>query len=107
LGLKYTLNPAIQVRKKINSLEEELKNGFEHLEMIYKTSSCNEVVSCKPTKCENCEVLQDKTNYLMKTIARLILGTENLNVILGSQKANFTICNLLILFEKRPLCEKL
>jgi len=51
------------MENKTNSLEEELKsvkNDFEHLEMIYKASSCNVVVSCKPTKCEHCEVLQEK-----------------------------------------------
>jgi len=75
------------LENKINSLGKELQTveiDFEHLEMFYKATSYNEIVSFKPTKCENCELLQDKISYLMKIVARLTLGIENLNVILGS-----------------------
>jgi len=46
-------------------------------------------MSSKPSKCENCEVLQAKVKYLVKTSSKLAMGTTNLNVVLGSQNCVF------------------
>jgi len=55
--------------------------------MIYKAS--NSLDSSQPVNCENCEVLQNKLNYLITTASRLSMGTANLNAILGSQNCVF------------------
>jgi len=94
-------------RNKINSLQEELqyvKIDFEHLKMIYKVASYIEVVSCKPTKFENCKVLKDKIKYLIKIIARLTLGTENINDNSLNEKTTFSVKLALVIslvFRKR------
>jgi len=57
------------LKKRVHSLEEELetvKTDFEHLNMIFQYSNL-EGESNKPAKCENCEVLQAKVKYLVKT----------------------------------------
>jgi len=56
--------------------------------MIFQSSNL-EGESSKPDRCENCEVLQAKEKYLVKTSSKLALGTANLNVILGSQNCMF------------------
>ena len=59
------LNNSLENRVKI--LEEEFNNSktnFENLEMIYQNSSCKCVDS---SFCENCESLQKKVHYLLKT----------------------------------------
>jgi len=79
------------LEKRVNSLEEELENvkiDFDHLNMIYQ-SSYNEGEFSKPAKCENCEVLEAKVKYLVKTSSKLAMGTTNLNVVLGSQNCVF------------------
>jgi len=71
---------------RVKELEDEviqLKTDFDHLEIIYKAFS--NIDSSKPVNYENCEVLQNKVNYLITTASRLSMGTTNLNVILGSQ----------------------
>jgi len=94
---------------KVNSLEEELKtvkSNFEHLKIIYKAYMCNEVESCKSTKCEKCEVLQEKVNYLMKTVTRISLGIANLNVILGFQNYVFNKVIIVLVFRKNRKSSK-
>jgi len=51
--------------------------------MIYQSSN-HECESSQPAKCENCEVLQARAKYLLKTHLKLDMGTANLNVVLGS-----------------------
>jgi len=87
-GLKGLSN---WLEKRDNSLEEEqetVKTNFEHLNMIFQSSN-HEDESSKPAMCENCEVLQAKVKYLMKTSLKLASGTTNLNVILVSQNCVF------------------
>ena len=79
------------LEKRVTSFEEELqivKTDFDYLNMIYQ-SSYNEGESSKPAKCENCEVLEAKVKYLVKTSFKLAKGTTNLNVVLGSQNCVF------------------
>jgi len=62
------------LKKRVSSLEEELQNvkiDFDHLNMIYQ-SSYNKGESSKPAKCENCEVLEAKVKYLVKTLPNLL-----------------------------------
>jgi len=76
---------------RVNSLEEELekvKTDFEHLNMIFRSSNYKGV-SSKPSKCENCEVLQAKVKYLVKTSSNLVMGMTNLDAALGSQNYVF------------------
>jgi len=80
------------LENRVKQLEEELQNmktNFESLDMIYKSSSCNCYENGKVTNCENCEVLQGKVNYLIKTVSKLSMGTANLNALLGSQNCVF------------------
>jgi len=61
------------------ALEEELnnsKNDFKNLEMIYKNSSCNYDYSF----CENCESLQKKVHYLVKTVDKFSKGQQTLKL---------------------------
>jgi len=79
------------LEKGVSSLEEELqivKTDFDHLNMIYQ-SSYNEGESSKSAKCENCEVLEAKVKYLVKSSSKLAKGMANLNVVLGSQNYVF------------------
>jgi len=80
------------LENRVKQLEDELLNlntDFESLEMIYKSSSCNCSENGKVTNCENCEVLQGKVNYLIKTVSKLSMGIANLNALLGSQNCVF------------------
>ena len=75
---------------RVKELEDEvlqLKTDFDHLEIIYKASS--DIDFSKLVNCENCEVLQNKVNYLITTTSKLSMGTTNLNAILGSQNCIF------------------
>jgi len=81
------LNNSLENRVKI--LEEELNNSktdFENLEMIYQSSSCKCVDS---SFCENCESLQKKVHYLLKTMDKFSEGQSNLETVLASQKCVF------------------
>jgi len=81
------LNNSLENRVKI--LEEELNNSktdFENLEMIYQNSSCKCVNS---SFCENCESLQKKVHYLLKTMDKFSKGQSNLKTVLASQKCVF------------------
>jgi len=92
------------LEKRANSLEEELENvktDFEHLDMIYQSSDY-ENESSKPAKCENCEVLEAKVKFLVKTSSKLAMGTTNLNAILGSQNCVFDKAGI----DFKPLFKK-
>jgi len=73
------------LENKVKTLEEELNNskiGFESLEMIYKNSYCK----CDFSFCENCESLEKKVHYLLKTVDKFSKGQSNLEFVLASQK---------------------
>jgi len=58
------------LKNRVKTLEEELansKNDFENLELIYKNSSCK----CNSSFYENCESLEKKVHYLVKTVDKL------------------------------------
>jgi len=81
------LNNSLGNRVKI--LEEEFNNSktnFENLEMIYQNSFCKCVDS---SFCENCESLQKKVHYLLKTMDKFSKGQSNLEKVLASQKCVF------------------
>ena len=55
------------------------------MEMIYKNSSCK----CDSSFCENCESLEKKVHYLLKTVGKFSKGQSNLESVLASQKCVF------------------
>jgi len=61
------------------------KTDFEKLEMLYKNSSCK----CDSIVCENCESLEKKVHYLVKTVDKLSKGKSNFETFLASQKCVF------------------
>jgi len=70
---------------RVKSLEEELsktKEDFENLDLVYKNSCCN----CESKVCENCENLESKIHYLLKTLDKLTTGKSNFEDVLASQK---------------------
>jgi len=76
------------LEKKVKTLEEELENSktdFENLEIVYKNSSCK----CDTLVCENCENLEKKVHYLVKTVDKLSKGQSNLENVLASQNCVF------------------
>jgi len=80
------MNKWLENRVKI--LEEELKNSktdFENLEMLYKNSSCK----CDSLVCENCESLEKKVHYLVKTVDKLSKGIFNFENVFTSQNYVF------------------
>ena len=81
------------LENKVKSLEEELrktKEDFENLDLVYKNSSC----SCETKVCENCELLEKKIHYLLKTLDKLTTGKSNFEDVLASQKYVFGKANL-------------
>jgi len=58
---------------------------LENLDLIYKNSSC----SCEKISCENCELLEKKIFYLLKTLDKLTTGKSNFEDVLASQKCVF------------------
>jgi len=77
------------LEKRIKTLEEELSNSktnFENLEMIYQNSFCKCVDS---SFCENCDSLQKKVHYRLKTVDKFSKGQSNLETVLVSQKCVF------------------
>jgi len=60
---------------------ENSKTDFENLEMLYTNSSCK----CDSLVCENCESLEKKVHYLVKTVDRLSKDKSNFETILESQ----------------------
>jgi len=73
---------------RVKALEKEPENSktdFENLEMLYKNSSCK----CDSLVCENCESLEKKVHYLVKTVDRLSKGKSNFENVLASQNCVF------------------
>jgi len=73
---------------KVKALEEDLenlKNDFENLEIFYKNSSCK----CDSSVCENCESLEKKVHYLVKTVNKLSKGKSNFKTVLAYQNSIF------------------
>jgi len=76
------------LENRVKTLEEELenlKNNFENMELIYKNSSCK----CDSSFCENCESLEKKVHYLVKTVDKVSKGKSNFETVLASQKCVF------------------
>jgi len=76
------------LENRVKTLEEELKNSktdLENLELLYKNSSC----LCHSKACENCETLENKVHYLIKTVDKLSKGKSNFETVLASQKCIF------------------
>jgi len=76
------------LKEKIKVLETNLNNSnayFENIEMIYQKSSCK----CDSSICKNCESLQKKVLYLVKTFDTISKGKSNLENVLASQKCVF------------------
>jgi len=72
----------------VKTLEEELKKSkvdFENLDLIYKNFTC----SCDSKFCENCENLERKIHYLLKTMDKLTTGKSNFENVLASQNCVF------------------
>jgi len=72
------------LENRVKSLEEDLgktKEDFENLDLVYKNSSC----SCESKVCENCENLERKIHYLLKTLDKLTTGKSNFEDVLASQ----------------------
>jgi len=69
-------------------LEEELrkiKEDFENLDLIYKNSAS----TCESKVCENCENLERKIHYLLKTLNKLTTEKSNFEDVLASQNCVF------------------
>ena len=76
------------LENRVKSLEEKLrktKEDFENLDLIYKNSTC----SCDSKFCENCENLERKIHYLLKTMDKLTTGKSNFEDVLVSQNCVF------------------
>jgi len=77
------------LENRVKTLEEELnhsKTDIETLEMIYQNSS----YECVDSRfCENCESLQKKVHYLLKTVDKFSKGQSNLETVIASQKCVF------------------
>jgi len=72
------------LENRVKSLEEELEKSkvdFENLDLIYNNSSC----MCDSSFCENCESLEKKIHYLVKTVDRLSTRKSNFESVLASQ----------------------
>jgi len=69
------------LENRVKSLEEELrkiKEDFENLDLIYKNSTC----SCDSKFCENCENLERKIHYLLKTFDKIKRENPTLKMFL-------------------------
>jgi len=76
------------LENRVKTLEKELENSktdFENLEIIYKNSYCK----CDTLVCENCENLENKVHYLVKTVDKLSKGQSNFENVLASQNCVF------------------
>jgi len=76
------------LENKVKTLEEELENSktnFENLEIVYKNSSCK----CDTLICENCENLEKKVYYFVKTGDKLSKGQSYSENVLTSQNCVF------------------
>jgi len=73
---------------RITVLEKELnqsKADLENSERIYEKSSCK----CDSSFYKNCESLQEKVLYLVKTIDIISKGKSNFEDVLASQTCFF------------------
>jgi len=61
------------------------KSDFENLKTHYKNSSCK----CDTLICENCENLEKKVHYLVRTVDKLSKGKSNFENVLESQNCVF------------------
>jgi len=76
------------LENRVKTLEEELEKSkvdFENLDLIYKNSTC----MCDSKFCENCENLERKIYYLLKTVDKLITGKSNIVNVLAYQNCVF------------------
>ncbi|XP_068466221.1 uncharacterized protein [Phaseolus vulgaris] len=76
------------LENRVKTLEEELEKSkvdFENLDLIYKNSAC----MCDSNFCENCENLEKKIHYLLKTVDRLTTGKSNFENVLAYQNCVF------------------
>ena len=76
------------LENRVRSLKEELENSktdFENLEIIYRNSSCK----CNTLASENCENLENKVHYHVKTVDKLSKGQSNFESVLASQNCVF------------------
>ena len=76
------------LENKVKDLEKDLykaNEDLEHLDFICKNSSC----SCEKMSCENCEILEKKICYLLKTLDKLTTGRSNFEAVLASHKCFF------------------
>jgi len=72
----------------VKTLEQELENSindFETLELIYKSFSCE----CDSSFCKNCESLENKNHYLVKSVDKLSKGKSNFENVLAPQTCVF------------------
>jgi len=76
------------LEKKVKTLEEELETSkieFEKLEKHCKNTSH----VCNSLACENCENLEKKVHYLVRTVDNLSKGKSNFENVLASQNCVF------------------
>jgi len=73
------------LENRVKSLEEELENSKTDFEILYKNSFCK----CDTLICENCENLEKKVSYLVKTVDKLSKGKFNFENVLASQNCVF------------------
>jgi len=76
------------LENRVKALERELENSktdFENLEILYKNFSCK----CDSLICENCENLENKVHYLVRTVDKLSKGKSNFENVLASQNCVF------------------
>ena len=67
---------------KVKSLEKELHNA--KTELVTLELMC---LHASIKTCENCKGLENKVEYLLKTLSKFTMGRDNLETILGSQNA--------------------
>jgi len=76
------------LENRVKTLEEELEKSkvdFENLDLIYKNSTC----MCNSKFCENCENLERKIHYHLKTADKLTTRKSNFENVLASQNCVF------------------
>ena len=76
------------LEKRVKTLEEELEKSkieFEKIEKHCKNSSH----VCDSLACENCENLEKKVHYLVRTVDKLSKGKSNFENVLASQNCFF------------------
>jgi len=73
---------------RVKVFEKDLNNSkidFENLEIIYQIFSCK----CESSSCKNCESLQKKVLYLMKTVDKISKVKSNFENVLASESCVF------------------